>query len=97
MANINAFTTKRAEHDKTLKLYVPIVARVHGKEHPEFLEVHALYDEMEDLIKAKETSLDEVFANLRKITNDYQVPDDVCESYEAVYVMLGDLDRAYHS
>ena len=30
------------------------------------------------------------FAQLREITKNYLVPDDVCESYEAVYRMLAD-------
>jgi len=34
---------------------------------------------------------------LRETTNNYTVPDDVCESYEAVYNMLSELDKAYHA
>jgi regulator of cell morphogenesis and NO signaling len=37
------------------------------------------------------------FARLREITDDYTVPGDVCETYEAVYGMLADLDKAYHA
>ena len=39
--------------------------------------------------------LNEEFAQLREITNNYTVPEDVCESYEAVYKMLAELDQAY--
>lgn len=37
------------------------------------------------------------FAKLRKITDNYTIPDDVCESYEAVYNLLAELDKAYES
>ncbi|SYZ78918.1 Hypothetical protein TART1_1734 [Trichococcus shcherbakoviae] len=33
----------------------------------------------------------------RAISNDYTVPDDVCESYEAVYNMLAEVDAAYQN
>ncbi|MGI6499248.1 MAG: hypothetical protein ACOX0U_10745 [Oscillospiraceae bacterium] len=44
---------------------------------------------------SKRPELNEEFARLREVTNDYTVPDDVCESYEAVYNMLAELDKAY--
>ena len=34
---------------------------------------------------------------LREITDNYTVPGDVCESYEAVYNMLAELDKAYEA
>lgn len=85
-------------HFKTLELYVPIVARVHGGSHPEFHEVHGVYDEL--VRKIKDTSLEQAdltaeFLRLREITGNYTVPGDVCESYEAVYKMLAELDKAY--
>lgn len=83
---------------KKLKLYVPVVARVHGGSHPEFHEVHKLYDTI--IEKAKEAGeekpeLNEEFAKLREITDNYTVPGDVCESYEAVYNMLAEVDKSY--
>lgn len=39
--------------------------------------------------------LSEEFAKLREITANYTVPGDVCESYEAVYNMLAEVDEAY--
>jgi regulator of cell morphogenesis and NO signaling len=41
--------------------------------------------------------LKEEFEKLREITNNYTVPTDVCESYEAVYNMLAELDKAYQT
>ena len=39
--------------------------------------------------------LGDEFAGLREITDNYSVPSDVCESYQAVYNMLAEMDRAY--
>lgn len=82
------------EHGKTLELYVPIVARVHGGSHPEFHEVHQLFDLMKKGME-EGTDLSEVFEGLREVTNNYAVPSDTCESYEAVYKMLEELDQSY--
>ena len=85
---------------KTLEQYVPIVDRVHGSSHPEFHDVRRLFEEIN--LKVKKTGadtpeLDTEFKQLREITDNYSVPDDVCESYEAVYNMLAELDEAYYS
>ena len=90
------FKQANKKYLKTLEQYVPVVARVHGEHHPEFHDVRAVFDE----IKVKAASpvipdLSSEFARLRKITNNYEVPGDVCESYEAVYSMLAELDKAY--
>lgn len=42
--SIKLFNEAKAKYMKTLKMYVPVVARVHGQSHPEFHEVHALFD-----------------------------------------------------
>ena len=98
MASKQTFHEAKAEHFPKLKQYVPIVAKVHGKNHPEFHEVHKVFDAINQRIKeasSKRPELNEEFAKLREITNNYSVPDDVCESYEAVYNMLAELDRVY--
>ena len=98
MADKQPFHAARVRHMQTLGQYVPIVARVHGKSHPEFHEVHGLFDALAKKTKASgaETpDLNEEFARLREVTDNYTVPGDACESYEAVYHMLAELDRAY--
>ncbi len=83
---------------KTLKQYVPVVAKVHGGHHPEFYEVQALFNAIEDKTKGKgsvKPDMTAEFARLRVLTDHYTVPGDVCESYEAVYKMLAQLDEAY--
>lgn len=100
MANQSTFNQATKEHCETLKQYVPVVARVHGGTHPEFHDVRKLFDEINMKIDAAGTSkpdLEEEFVKLREITDDYTVPGDVCESYEAVYKMLAEIDGAYHS
>jgi len=90
-------------HEKTLKTlgqYVPVVARVHGGSHPEFHEVKKLFDAINEKImddKSNKPELSQEFDKLRQVTNHYTVPDDVCESYEAVYRMLAEIDNAYHT
>lgn len=84
----------------TLEQYVPIVARVHGKNHPEFHEVHQIFNAIIDKTKAADIvnpDLNEKFIKLRAVSNNYTVPDDVCESYEAVYKMLAEVDEAYQA
>ena len=81
-----------------LEQFVPIVARVHGGTHPEFLDVRNVYDQISAKIKeagSEKPDLDSELEQLRDITNNYTLPSDVCESYEAVYNMLAELDEAY--
>ena len=81
-----------------LEQYVPIVAKVHGGSHPEFHDVRKLFDEINEKVRKAELekpNLDNEFKQLRQITDNYTVPGDVCESYEAVYNMLEEIDKAY--
>lgn len=82
-----------------LESYVPVVARVHGGTHPEFHDVKRVYETIRG--KIKEEHLESLgllneFEELRKITNNYTVPDDVCVTYEAVYNMLKEIDDAFN-
>ena len=43
---MSAFSKIVDEYSKNLELYVPVVARVHGQSHPEFLKVRSIYDDM---------------------------------------------------
>lgn len=91
------FKEAKEKYLKTLEQYVPVVARVHGEHHPEFHEVRKIFDIIVKKTKeAEKPLLDEEFARLREITNNYIIPVGVCESYEAVYNMLAQLDKAYN-
>lgn len=95
MKKFNEATQKNL---KKLELFVPVVARVHGGTHPEFHNVRKLYDEISAKIKeakSEKPELDNEFKQMREITDNYTVPGDVCESYEAVFNMLAEMDEAY--
>lgn len=78
-----------------LSAYVPIVDRVHGPSHPEFHEVKRLFECLSDKLSSGRDELDREFDQLRQVTDNYRVPEDVCESYQAVYEMLAEADEAY--
>ncbi len=92
------FNQIKDKHIETLELYVPIVARVHGEAHPEFHHVHRVFNQMNEKMKAAgagQVDLNQEFKELREITDNYTLPEDTCESYEAVYNMLSELDKVY--
>lgn len=98
MSNKLSFNEVKGNHLPLLEQYVPVVARVHGGSHPEFHDVHKAYDSLVEKVNqagSAKPAADEDFSQLREITSNYTVPSDVCETYEAVYNMLSDLDKAY--
>lgn len=97
---MNKFQAAVERNLKLLETYVPIVDRVHGDHHPEFHEVRRVFEELKAKLGAaggEGPELAEAFGELRAITDHYTVPGDVCETYEAVYKMLAELDQAYHN
>ena len=94
------FNGAKERNMKRLEQYVPIVARVHGGNHPEFHEVRKVFDQMNAKVKKAGSEKPEIemeLMQLREITDNYTVPGDVCESYEAVYNMLEEVDKAYQA
>lgn len=95
MINFNEVLSK---HLDRLNQYVPIVAKVHGGTHPEFYDVKKQFDKINEKLKVSDSpDLTKEFEELRRITDNYTVPLDVCESYEAVYKMLEEVDTAYNN
>lgn len=43
-------------------------------------------------LEAEHTAAGNILKELRKITNDYKIPDDVCETFEATYTKLQELE-----
>lgn len=93
----NEFLAASKKNLKTLKQFIPIVNRVHGSNHQEFKDVVIEFDKITTKIETNDFKLEDEFNKLKAITKNYTVPSGVCESYEAVYVMLEALDKAYQS
>lgn len=99
MANLT-FSEAKEKNFERLEQFTPIVDRVHGDNHPEFHEVKALWDQIHEKTAAagsEKPTLDDEFKSLREVTNNYAIPSDVCESFEAVYNMLEEVDSAYQA
>lgn len=97
---MTTFTETKEKHFDRLNQFTPIVNQVHGGNHPEFYEVKELWDsiyEKSETAGSEKPELDTEFQRLRKVTANYTVPGDVCESYEAVYNMLEEVDTAYQA
>lgn len=95
---MSTFDETKENQMPKLEQFVPIVARVHGEHHPEFHDVRKVFDAINEKITAAgpgKPELNEEFVRLRAITDNYKVPGDVCEAYEAVYNMLSEIDKAY--
>ncbi|MGB3953934.1 MAG: hypothetical protein WBL05_01410 [Brooklawnia sp.] len=75
---------------KALEL-APVIERVHGQHHPELTRVR----EITELLAASgpETHVEELFGELRAVTNDYAVPGDVCVTFRATYEFNRRADR----
>lgn len=88
-------------HDNAekMELYTVTIPKVHGKSHPEAFRVRELYTEILGRIQSSDSkqNFDSEFEELRKVTNNYTVPSDVCETYEAVYHNLKEADEIYQN
>lgn len=83
---------------ETLELYTTAITRAHGKNHPEAFEVRSIFERMTEKVNAageSKPNLDAEFAELRKVTSDYAIPGDVCDTYAGTYNMLAEADHVY--
>lgn len=88
------YRKKNKDLFEKLDFYLPTVKKVHGKNHEEIFKVDKIYNSIkENLDNSNHEKLEDDFINLRKITNDYTIPQDTCETYEAVYKILNKLDE----
>lgn len=87
-------------YSEKLELYTKAITRAHGKNHPEAFEVREIYEVISKKVKEAGKSkpdLDTEFAQLRKITDNYTIPGDVCGTYAGTYNMLSEVDEAYQA
>lgn len=93
---IDKFYKNNEKDFNLLEEFIPVVSRVHGSSHPEFCEVEKYFNNILDKLSNSkdEVSLEEEFNNIKTVTNNYTVPNNVCESYETVYITLEKLDKS---
>lgn len=70
---------------KALEL-APIIERVHGEHHPELTRVREIIEQV--AAPGPDTDIQALFRELRTVTQDYAIPGDVCETFEATYTAL---------
>ncbi|OJF91852.1 iron-sulfur cluster repair di-iron protein, ric [Alkalibacterium sp. 20] len=91
------FNTVLNDYFPKLEMYTLPLTRAHGENHPEVFDVRELFQTMNTKVKdSDKPDLDKEFKRLRKVTNNYELPTDACETYEAVYTMLSEADEAYY-
>lgn len=98
--HIKPFKELVNDYFSKLDLFTTAITRAHGKSHPEAFDVREIFEVINSKVEATESSkpnLNEEFSKLREITNNYTIPEDVCETYEGVYNMLSELDESYHA
>lgn len=72
--------------------YAPIIERVHGANHPELTRVREITEELQSSDAARSA---ELFEELRTVTDNYAIPGDVCETFEATYQALSKADPSF--
>lgn len=61
------FNDVAAGNLEKLEQFIPIVVRVHGKNHPEIKKVQRKFNQLDEKIKNKDTNLEDEFSTLREI------------------------------
>ena len=89
------FTKFMKKEQKKMDYYIQAVIKVHGKNHPEIFQVESLYQELQSQKGQSSTKIEKIFQELRQVTDHYKVPEDVCETYRAVYNTLEEADALY--
>ncbi|HLS23912.1 MAG TPA: hypothetical protein VK037_08375 [Pseudogracilibacillus sp.] len=93
MEQKNRFSKLVQSKHEQLDLYTNAITKAHGESHPEAFKVRRLYEELhEEILEAKEAfdekRLSSIFASLKAVTNNFMIPEDVCETYASVYKEL---------
>lgn len=79
----------QAEFPK-LDYFTQQIVKVHGAHHPELAEVRELFvaitAKLQNDLDAADLSPE--FQQLQAVTDNYAIPDDACEAYQATYQLL---------
>lgn len=97
---MTTFNKVESKYFPKLEMFTLAITRAHGKNHPEAFIVHELFNTINTKTKEaglEKPNLDNEFAQLRNITDNYTIPGDVCGTYAAVYNMLSETDQAYQA
>lgn len=72
-----------------LNFFTRQIVKVHGANHPELAEVRELFVAMVQKLQADlQADLTPEFQQLRRVTQNYRVPEDACGAYQATYELL---------
>lgn len=89
MSNVATFLI---ENQETLDLYTTAITRAHAAHHPEVFEVQSIYKVIQEKVRKGE-NIKEDFVKLREITNEFFIPDDVCQTFEKTYKLFAQADK----
>lgn len=81
----------RQNEDK-LELYTQAITKAHGKNHPEVFEVRRLYETIKDKVDNGDNFTEEI-TQLKKVTNNFAIPNDVCATFEGTYKLLKEVSE----
>lgn len=84
------------EHKEDLDLFTLTLTKVHVDAHPEVKIVRELYVCIQDKIDNEIKDIDHEFATLDRITKNYEIPSDVCNTYEKTYNLLKEASKIYN-
>lgn len=93
----------RRQHGKKdmnrLSKLVPLIKKVHGKDHPELLTVHELFIQLKEVITQADAHLKvaELFSEIEKVTNHFVLPADACPAYKETYEILEKMNEQIKS
>lgn len=77
-----------------LNFYTSQILKVHGAHHPELGTVRELFVDMATKVDTDlAADLTPELAQLATVTNNYTVPADGCEAYQATYALLADFQQ----
>lgn len=71
----------------------PVVEKVHGAHHPELHRVRELTQALAADTDGARTG--EYFDELRKVTDNYAIPADVCEGFVGAYRALEEAEKSW--